>query len=123
MPDTPIVLFDGACGFCTWCVRFAHVRVKADLIYLPYQSVDLESLQVELSNAEKSVQFVSDGRVLQSSAAVKAIFSHGSKPFQMLATVMGLPVLRDLMEAGYWWVAKHRGKLPGIQPPLSSTDE
>lgn len=116
----PIVLFDGSCGFCAWCVHIAHSRVRADAIYLPYQLADLPSLGVALHDAQRSVHFVDGSQVLRSSEAVRAILRLGTPLYQGMAWVMGLPGVRGLIERGYWFVAKHRGKLPGLPAPLTT---
>lgn len=51
--DRPVVLFDGRCGFCTWSVEFAKKTVRADVEFVPYQSVDVTVYGLTPSSAPR----------------------------------------------------------------------
>lgn len=118
--DEVIVLFDGSCGFCTWCVDAAQGYLGARMDYRPYQRADLADLGVTTELAEQSVVFVDGDRVLTGSRAVAAILHKGRRPWPWVARVLDARAVQPLAERGYRFVARHRGRLPGVRPALSS---
>lgn len=114
----PLVVFDGACGFCTWCVEAAEKYVRAPVDYIPYQWADLSAVGVQESDAASSVQFVTRARVLSGARAVAAILQLGVAPWSVIGTAIDAPAVRSLAETGYRFVARHRGRLPGRPPAV-----
>lgn len=114
----PVVVFDGACGFCTWCVHAAQRYVGSDVSYVPYQRADLPSLGITEAQAADSVQFIAPGYVRSGARAVAAILSMGHEPWPLVAGILDAPTLRPFAERGYRFVARHRGRLPGMPPAL-----
>ena len=114
----PVVVFDGACGFCTWCVHAAQRYVGSDVSYVPYQRADLPSLGITEAQAADAVQFITPGYVRSGARAVAAILSMGHEPWPMVAGILDARALRPLAERGYRFIARHRGRLPGRPPAL-----
>jgi len=80
--DTPVLIFDGDCGFRTTSVNFAQRRVPIRAVVARWQRTDLASLGIDRTQAEASVLWVArDGEVSAGPDAVAAL-------------------LRD---AGGWW--------------------
>jgi predicted DCC family thiol-disulfide oxidoreductase YuxK len=114
----PVVLFDGACGFCTWCVLAEKRYVRSGLAFIPYQRADLATLGVSAAQAAESVQFVVDGRVLAGARAVAAVLRNGRLPWPVIGGLLDAPAVRPLAERGYRFVARHRGRLPWAPPAI-----
>jgi len=112
------VVFDGKCGFCTWCVHAEQRFVRSGVEYIPYQTADLESLGVRREQAAESVQFVAGSQVLSGARAVAAVLRRGRIPWPLVGGVLDARPLRPLAEHGYRFVARHRGRLPGSPPAL-----
>lgn len=117
-PARPVVLFDGACGFCTWCVLAEQRYVRSGVEFVPYQRADLAALGVSAAQAAESVQFVAGGRVLAGARAVAAVLRNGRSPWPVIGELLDAPAVRPLAERGYRFVARHRGRLPGAPPAI-----
>lgn len=114
----PVVLFDGACGFCTWCVLAEQRYVRSGLAFIPYQRADLAALGVGADQAAASVQFVTRSHALSGARAVAAVLRRGHPPWPVIGELLDAPMLRPLAEWGYRFVARHRGRLPGAPPAI-----
>lgn len=112
------MLFDGACGFCTWCVLAEQRYVRSGLVFIPYQRADLAGLGVTAGQAAESVQFLESGRVLTGARAVAAVLLNGRPPWPVIGGLLDAPAVRPLAERGYRFVARHRGRLPGAPPAI-----
>ncbi len=116
-PARPVVLFDGACGFCTWCVLAEQRYVRSGVEFVPYQRADLAGLGVSAAQAAESVQFVAGGRVLTGARAVAAVLRTVAA-VPVIGELLDAPAVRPLAERGYRFVARHRGRLPGVPPAI-----
>jgi len=87
----PVVLFDGACGFCTWCVLAERRYVRSGLEFVPYQRADLSALGVSATQAAESVLFVTGEQVLDGARAVAAVLRSGRAPWPRSAPCSMLP--------------------------------
>lgn len=115
----PVVLFDGRCGFCTWSVQFAQRTVLADADFIPYQSVDVSNYDVTVEQCADAVQFIDNAGSVSGALAVAAILRTGRGVWKPLGRTIGSAPIRPLAEVVYRFVARHRGKMWGVQPPLS----
>ncbi len=115
----PIVLFDGRCGFCTWSVHVAQRLVGSDAHFVPYQSADVGVYGLTEDECAAAVQFVEANGHLSAERAVAAVLQSGSWPWTWLGHVVDSPPMRPLAGAIYRWVARNRGRLWGVQPPIT----
>lgn len=115
----PVVLFDGRCGFCTWSVQFAQKTVRADADFIPYQSVDVGRYGLSLDQCADAVQFIDNAGSVSGALAVAAILRTGRGVWTPLGRLVGSAPIRPLAEVSYRFIARHRGRLWGVQPPLS----
>ena len=118
--DRPVVIFDGECGFCTWCVEFARRRVHAPVDYCPYQVADFASLAATRDQAREAVLFVHGHTVSSGASAVAAILRAGRRPWPMFGAALDSTLVRPVAARAYRFVARHRGRLPGVRPALSA---
>ena len=115
----PVVLFDGRCGFCTWSVQFARNIVQAEVEFIPYQTVDLQEFGLTVEECAQAVQFVGPGGTAAGELAVAAILQSGRRVWRPLGAVIASPPIRPAAGAVYRLVARHRGRLWGVEPPLA----
>lgn len=117
---TALCIYDGDCGFCSRCVSWASRR--SDVRFEPFQRADLAAYGITEEAAATAVHCVSaDGppqaggapSVTRGAAAVAAVLRECGRGWPLLATLMRLPVLRNLAEVAYGLVARNRHRLPG----------
>lgn len=107
--DGPVVLYDGACGFCHFWVRFALRRdPRGRLRFAPQQGQWAEAHRelLRLPPVPVSVLFFEAGRVYTESTATLRLVRWLRWPWPLLG-VLGL-VPRPLRDVAYRWVARHR---------------
>lgn len=115
----PVVLFDGRCGFCAWSVNFARNSVHADVEFVPYQSVDLVDYGLTIEQCAAAVQYVEGGHSYAGERAIGAILQSGQGMWKPLGRVIGSAPVRPIAGVVYRFVARHRGRLWGVAPPIS----
>ena len=90
---TAICIYDGDCGFCSRCVSWASRR--SDVQFEPFQRADLAGYGITEDAAATAVHCVrDDGHVTRGAAAVAAVLRECGRGWQLLATLMRLPVIR-----------------------------
>jgi len=116
------LFFDGGCGFCT---RSRNVLLKLDrtgqIETEPFQRPGTaERLGIPASRLPESVWWLdSSGEVYAGAKAANAALSAalGTRiPFWLYR----VPVLRQLQDAIYRWIAEHRYRFPGTTPYCES---
>ncbi|MEO7069639.1 MAG: DUF393 domain-containing protein [Nostocoides sp.] len=117
---TPVLVFDGDCGFCTTSAGFLRRRVAgsgASFTVVPWQRADLPALGLTEEDCRAAVRWVgSDGRPYAGADAIAAVLRAGRMPWRPVGLALQLPGLRNLAEVAYRWVAAHRYQLPGGTP-------
>ncbi|MCD0448973.1 DUF393 domain-containing protein [Actinocorallia sp. API 0066] len=109
-----VLIYDGDCGFCSTCVRFAERRVRPDADIAPFQGRDLAALGVTAERAAHEVLWVRrDGRVLGGARAVAAALRAGRPGWRPLGVLLAVPPLSWAAHAAYRLVARYRYRLPG----------
>ncbi|WP_258718658.1 thiol-disulfide oxidoreductase DCC family protein [Saccharopolyspora gloriosae] len=113
---TPVLVYDGDCGFCTRSVRLAE-RLPLRARIVAWQDADLGALRITEQRARHEVLWVSErGRVLGGADAVAALLKDCGLPWSIPGTLLSLPVLRSLAAFAYRRVAENRHRLPGATP-------
>ncbi|GAA5050271.1 putative DCC family thiol-disulfide oxidoreductase YuxK [Thermocatellispora tengchongensis] len=113
---TPLLVYDGDCGFCTRCVRFAERRVHTRARAIPWQAADLDALGVTRERAEHEVLWLAGGRVLGGALAVAELLVDAGPPWRALGRVIRSRPVRPLAAAVYRLVARNRHRMPGGTP-------
>lgn len=117
-----VLFFDGGCGMCTRA-RNLLVRLNrtGDVATEPLQRAGTaERLGVAQARLAESVWWLdSSGRVYAAAEAVNAALSAALGSRVPLA-VYRIPGIRQLQEAVYRWVARHRHRFPGTTPYCDS---
>ena len=117
VPLTPLLIFDGDCGFCTTAVTWGTRLLPAMPDASPFQWTDLHRYGVTRVEATSRVWFVADGRRYGGAAAVAAILRRQPVAMLRLLGWFGtVPPWSWLAELGYRVVARYRHRLPGGTP-------
>ena len=119
MPDdAPVLLYDGACGFCARSVRFvlARDREGGALRFATLQGpvgAAAHRARPALAGIDSVVWYEpAAGRVLVRSEAALAVLRYLGGPWRALAAV-GALVPRPVRDAAYALVARNRHRLAG----------
>jgi predicted DCC family thiol-disulfide oxidoreductase YuxK len=114
--DRPILIFDGACGFCSTCARSGQRWLGLPRVE-PWQRLDLTELPVSPEQCEQAVQWVAaDGATSSAQYAVIDALRYAGGVWSVLGRVLALPGVYQLAGLVYRWVARNRGRLPGGTP-------
>jgi predicted DCC family thiol-disulfide oxidoreductase YuxK len=110
--EKPLVVYDGGCGFCMrWVERLRRWSAGA-LDFAPYQEAAAQLPSIPLGEFERSVQLVgTDGRVFSGAEAVFRALAHcpRARARVPLWCYRRVPGFAAASEAGYRFVARHRG--------------
>lgn len=108
-PETPVLIYDGNCPFCTAMARWIERRSRTPLQLLEFSEVEGTGLLTRLTEdeVESAAHFVT----------TRGIEYHGGQAvtralrlvrFGGLAAVLDAPVFSLLRDGGYWVVEKSR---------------
>lgn len=123
LPDKPVVLYDGDCGFCNRSVQFIwRKNAKRNILFASLQSEAAKELADQL-NVEKwnteTMALVENGKVYQYSSAALRITRHLKGGWKLMYTLLIIPpFIRNFF---YRRVAANRHKL-GNNCPLPEKD-
>jgi predicted DCC family thiol-disulfide oxidoreductase YuxK len=133
LPTTPVLLYDGACGFCAGCVQFVLKREPSSrrdqLQFAPLQGTVgslVRERHPELAGIDSVVWFEPspDGgsRVRVRSSAALAALSHVGSYWRIIAAI-GALVPRVVRDWIYDFVGRKRFELASPACLLPSPDE
>lgn len=112
--ETPTLVYDGDCAFCTRSVRFIERRIARRPTIVAWQSTDLEALGLTSEMCETAVQWVGvDAAIESGHRAVARTLIHGGKGWAVLGRVILLPGVSWLAGVVYRWIARNRHRMPG----------
>lgn len=105
----PVLVYDGECKFCMWCVRFLMRRTRRPLVCVAYQTADLTPLGLTREQCELAVQWVAtDGRQQSANFAAAAALRNARLPYPLLGVIINWPGIRKLAAFAYGQVAQRR---------------
>jgi predicted DCC family thiol-disulfide oxidoreductase YuxK len=106
---TPLLIYDGDCGFCGYWARYWQKLTGERVRYRPYQEVAAQYPQIPLADYQRAVQYV--GPEGQRASAAEASFltlSHAPGKGLWLSLYRRLPGFAALAEWAYAFIARHR---------------
>jgi predicted DCC family thiol-disulfide oxidoreductase YuxK len=109
---TPILFYDGNCGFCQQSVQFVLENEKSEKVYFaPLQSNIANELKKKFPQLQSidSIIFFEGNELLIESDAVFALATHLKSPFPIAKHGRIFP--RFLRDGMYRMIAKHRHRL------------
>jgi predicted DCC family thiol-disulfide oxidoreductase YuxK len=114
--EQPVLLYDGDCGFCTWCAGLLE-GIGPDAEIGAWQLTDLGELGVTEEQAAEAVQWVEvDGTVRSGHEAIAATLDSAGRIWKTIGRVILLPGISWLAAKAYRLVADNRYRLPGSTP-------
>ena len=109
MPDDPVLIFDGRCGFCRIWIEYWKIITRGRLAYAPSQEVGDNYPQIPKEEFGKSVQLVMpSGEVMRGARAVFETLTYAPGMAWLLWVYRHVPGFAALTEAAYHWTAGHR---------------
>ena len=115
--STPVLLYDGTCGFCARSVQFvlAHEGARRSLRFASLESatgIELRRRHPWLATVDSLIWYEPDDdeRLLVRSAAVLRVARYLGGVWRVLA-LLGSVVPRFVRDAAYDFVARHRREI------------
>ena len=109
MPDKPLVIYDGNCGFCRIWVRYWKQLTGARVDYAPSQEAGAHFPQIPPEAFQESVQLVMPGgEVISGARAVFTALQSAPGLRWMLGLYERAPAFAAVSEASYRLIAAHR---------------
>lgn len=113
---SPVLIYDGDCGFCTTSARFAERRIPSHAEVVPYQTTDLAALGTAEERAAYEVLWVRDGRVYGGAQAVAMLLIDAGGVWRPVGLLARVPPFRWIAHGLYRLIANNRQRLPGGTP-------
>jgi predicted DCC family thiol-disulfide oxidoreductase YuxK len=109
MPEQPLVIFDGRCGFCRIWIEYWKAITGGRVGYAPSQEVGVSYPQIPPAEFGESVQLVlPSGDVLRGARAVFVTLTYAPGMAWLLWAYQHVPGFAPLSEGAYRWIAAHR---------------
>ncbi|MFI1001366.1 thiol-disulfide oxidoreductase DCC family protein [Streptomyces galbus] len=114
-PSTPVLAYDGDCGFCQTSVDRIRALAAPALEAVPWQLLPAEATAPHLERLDREVLLLRGRAVLAGGADAVARYVGASplRTYRVLAAVVRLPGIRACARTVYRWVARNRQRLPG----------
>jgi predicted DCC family thiol-disulfide oxidoreductase YuxK len=121
--STPLLIFDGDCGFCTTAVDWLSRTLPAMPAASPYQWIELEPFGLTDADASAMVWLVTDGHQYGGATAVAALLRHQPSPvLRFLGWLGTVPPWSLGADIAYRLVARFRYRFPGGTPACRLPD-
>jgi predicted DCC family thiol-disulfide oxidoreductase YuxK len=109
MPEDPLVVFDGHCGFCRIWIEYWKALTGGRLAYAPSQEVGSRYPQIPARNFSESVQLVMPGgEALSGARAVFVTLTYAPGMAWLIWVYNHVPGFALVSEAAYRLIAAHR---------------
>ena len=117
VPNTPMLIFDGDCSFCTTSAQWIEHRLPAAVHVEPWQRVDLPALGLTEQDVTTAAYWVDErGRIYRGDAAIAKSLVAAGGAWKLVGWSLQIPLFSLLAAVGYKLVAKYRYRLPGGTP-------
>ncbi len=109
MPDKPLLIFDGHCGFCRIWIQYWNQVTGMQVDYAPSQEVGARYPEIPPEKFSESVQLVMpEGEVISGARAVYTLLTFAPGMTWVLWLYNHLPGFGALSEGCYRLIAAHR---------------
>lgn len=106
---TPLLIYDGDCGFCGYWARYWQKLTGDRVRYRTYQEAAAQYPAIPLADFQRAVQYLDpDGRRASAAEASFLTLSHAPGKGLWLALYRRLPGFAALAEWTYAFIARHR---------------
>lgn len=117
-PSGGVLLYDGSCGFCTWCARAAaHLASRPTPV--PYQTAALWRYGLTRRRVDASVWWVVGVRRWSGPEAIAALLRSSRWPLRLMANALEAPVARPAVHRIYGVISRNRHHFPGGRAALT----
>src|SRR5579863_664193 len=108
-PGTPLMVFDGECGFCRIWIGYWKRLTGEQVAYAPYQEVADRFPKIPRESFQRAVQLIlPDGEVLSAAHAVFRTLAQVEQRRWALWAYHHVPGFAVICEMLYRWIAAHR---------------
>ena len=76
MPQRPLLIFDGDCGFCRRWIERWKTQTRGRVDFSPYQEVQTQFPQIPVEDFKRSVQLIEEEGRTQAAEAVFRVLAH-----------------------------------------------
>jgi predicted DCC family thiol-disulfide oxidoreductase YuxK len=108
---TPIVVFDGECGFCRCTVSWAKRRLRTDAQFAAWQDIDVAAIGLTVQACQDAVQWVGATGNYAGNRAVARLLQSAQHPWRLIGRLIDVPGLRLVSRAAYAVVKANRSRL------------
>ena len=117
VPNTPLLIFDGDCSFCTSSAEWIRRHVPAGTHVEPWQRLDVTPFHLTEHDVSTAAYWVDEagGTYRGHRAIAKALVAAGGA-WKAVGIVLQIPPFSWLAALGYLVIAKNRHRLPGGTP-------
>src|SRR3984885_1213529 len=110
LPERPLLLFDGDCGFCRFWVARWRAATRGQVDFAPAQQEAARFPEIAKESWKRSVQLVTPtGEVYGGAEAVFRTQAYAPERRWMLGVYRRVPGAQFVSEAAYRLVERHRG--------------
>jgi predicted DCC family thiol-disulfide oxidoreductase YuxK len=113
-----VLIFDGACGFCTWAARWVERRLPPGTGIVPYQRIPDPAVygltDEEIAGAAYWID--ARGRPHRGHLAAARTLRAIGGAWAVIGSLIGEPPISWLAAGVYELVARNRHRLPGSVP-------
>ena len=123
-PPAPLLVWDGACGFCAfWVRRWQNVTGPA-VQYERFQTAEADFPDIPRERFAEAVRLIEpDGRVYTGAEAAYRAFTYGRGWSWTYSLYRYLPPFRWVSDRVYYWVTQNRPFLYKINKALFGKDK
>jgi predicted DCC family thiol-disulfide oxidoreductase YuxK len=115
--NTPLLIFDGDCGFCTSCAEWARRRLRDRADIDPWQRLDLAAHGLTESDVLATAWWIDDrDRARRGHRAVGWALKEIGGVWTAPGLLCLLPPFSWIATVGYRLVARYRHRMPGGTP-------
>jgi lipase maturation factor 1 len=109
MPDKPLLIYDGNCGFCKIWIKYWYQLAGGRVDFAPSQEVYEKFPQIPVEDFSQSVQLaLPSGDVVPGAEAVFRTLAYAPGMAWVLWLYRHVPGFAAVTEAGYRFIAAHR---------------
>ena len=107
--ERPLLIYDGDCDFCTYCVDYAKAATGDSVDYQPYQAVQQQFPDIDEAEFQSAIQLVhADGHVTRGARAAFEVLALGEHSGFWTTCYRRVPLFGKISELIYRIVAANR---------------
>ena len=111
--STPVLIFDGDCGFCTRSARWIETRLDNATV-APYQSIEISAYDLSVDDVTSAAYWVDQhGTTFRGHLAIgRSLIAVGGF-WSIIGRLLVTPPIEWVAKPIYGLIARNRSKMPG----------